>query len=185
MPIQKIFFISLRMLLLSTFFFGLLYPLACQWAGQLLFEDKSEKALLTKGAHVQGSLWIGQEFRSPKYFWGRPGTGASNLSGTSEKLKDEVQKRRRSFSRHHGISQEQVPLEMIYASGSGLDPHISPEAANFQVARVASFRNMQGNQRDQLKELVAKNTEEKELGIFGRRRVNVLKLNREVDELFY
>lgn len=180
---------AIVLLLLLTVLTGLVYPLAVTGVAALVFSDKAGGSLIRNGETVIGSSLIGQDFRSPKYFWPRPSAtaetpyngGASsgtNLGPTSAKLKEmvaaEVKRQREA-----GITAV-LPADAVTASGSGLDPHISPTYARLQVARVATAR---GLQPDDIEGLVANQTETPLLGVFGEPRVNVLMLNLALDSL--
>ena len=182
------FWIALRMLIFWTILTGLLYPLAVTGMAQLLFPSQANGSMLPDG---KGSKLVGQEFTAPQYFWGRPSaitrsepgkdpvpapydasnSMASNL-GTREPKELEAQ------SAAAARFPEHPPLDLITASGSGLDPHISPESAAFQVARVAQARHLD---EAQVRELVSKFSEDCTLGVLGAPRVNVLLLNRALD----
>jgi potassium-transporting ATPase KdpC subunit len=173
-----------------TVLVGLAYPLALFGVGQLAFGDRADGSLV-RGAdgRVVGSSLIGQAFDAPGYFWGRPSaagdgydpgaSGASNLGPTSRKLADTVRERiDRLLAAHPGKTAADIPAELVTASGSGLDPHISPAAAFFQVERVAAARRLDPAR---VRELVRRHTEGRDLGLLGEPRVNVLRLNLALD----
>jgi len=160
-----------------TILTGIVYPLIVYLFGILVFPDKASGRLLYRDNKVIGSALIAQKFESDRYFWSRPSavdynalaSGGSNLSQTSKKLKNLVSKRKEKYN-------AEVPVEMLFASGSGLDPHISVAAANYQVERIEKNRNLK---REKIVELIKKNTH----GIFDATYVNVLQLNIALDEL--
>ncbi|MBR0814172.1 K(+)-transporting ATPase subunit C [Bradyrhizobium diazoefficiens] len=186
------------LLLVLTAITGLAYPLAMTAIAGALFPAQAEGSLIEKDGKVVGSTLIGQEFRDDKYFHGRPSatlapdpndatktvsapynaanSGGSNLGPTSkalaDRLKEDVEKREAENPN------QPVPVDLVTTSASGLDPNISPEAAQFQVPRVAKARNLP---EDVLKQLVAANTEGRLLGLLGEPRVNVLALNLALD----
>lgn len=178
-------------LILSVFtiiLFGFIYPLFIFAVGQLM-HDKSIGSPITLNGQTVGFENIGQSFTDDKYFWGRPSavnynaasTGGSNKGPTNPDYLAEVNARIDSFVVHNpGINKKDIPSELVTASGSGIDPNISPEAAYIQILRVAKERNIS---EDKLKELVMQNIEKKYLGFLGIERVNVLKLNLALDKL--
>jgi len=160
---------AIRFFLVLTILTGLLYPLFITLIGQTFFHDQSN-----------GNLYlIGQNFDQDKYFWSRPSavgynpmpSGGSNLSATSKTLRDKIGAYRDT---------PLLPSDLIYASASGLDPHISPDAAKFQVDRISKARNIS---KDKIIELIDKVTEKRDFMIFGESRVNVLKLNESLDNM--
>jgi K+-transporting ATPase ATPase C chain len=170
---------SVRALVVLTAITSVAYPLAITGLAQVFFRDTANGSLVTTGNQIVGSSLLAQKFTSPRYFWPRPSaadygtvaSGASNQGFTSQKLVDAVNDRRKTFG-------ADAPADMLYASGSGLDPHISPEAAQYQVARVASARNLPP---EKITALVEKSVEPPQLGFLGQPRVNVLLLNQALD----
>jgi K+-transporting ATPase ATPase C chain len=171
---------------------GLAYPLAITGVAQVLFPHQANGSLI-KNAQEQtiGSALIGQDFSSSNYFWGRPSaagngydatsSGGSNLGPTSQKLHDEVEARAEALRQASGLPADAVvPAELVTASASGLDPDVSPAAANFQVPRVARAR---GLSEATLYTLIKRQTIGRTFGILGEPRVNVLQLNLALDAL--
>jgi K+-transporting ATPase ATPase C chain len=151
--------------------------------------EKAKGSMLTVDGRVVGSELIGQEFVSPGYFHGRPsavgyaanGSGASNLGPTSARLMEQTGQRAKEIRQENNLSEDaSVPADSVLASGSGLDPHISLEAAMQQVPRVAKARGMN---QSEVQDLVRGNVESSQLSILGRERLNVLKLNLALDEI--
>ncbi|MBD1208313.1 MAG: potassium-transporting ATPase subunit KdpC [Ignavibacteria bacterium] len=188
---MKTTLIALRLFLVMTLLTGVLYPLAVTGIAQGFFNAKANGSIL-KGAQNQalGSELLAQKFDSVIYFQSRPSacdygtvaSGASNKGPTSKALQDLVQERRAAFRTTNGLAAGQdVPGEMAFASGSGLDPHISPEAARLQVARVAKARAYNDVQTQALTQLVERAVESPQFGIFGQERINVLRLNMALD----
>ena len=180
--------IALLMTVVTTILFGLLYPLAVTGLGQLLFPSKANGGLLVKNGQIIGSRLIGQPFSSDGYFHGRPsaagngydpvsaGGGASNLGPTNRQLMDRV---KGDVEKLHAENPgSPVPVDLVTTSGSGLDPDISPAAAEFQIVRVARARHVS---EPELRALVAKHTVGRQLGVLGEPRVNVLELNLDLD----
>jgi potassium-transporting ATPase KdpC subunit len=175
-----------------TLLVGLLYPLLLFGIGQVAFGDRADGSpLRDAGGRVVGSSLIGQAFDAPQYFWGRPSaagdgydggaSGASNLGPTSGTLADTVQERIDALLKANpGRTAADIPAELVTASGSGLDPHISPAAAEFQVERVATAR---GLDPERVRALVREHTQGRDLGFLGEPRVNVLQLNLALDTL--
>jgi K+-transporting ATPase ATPase C chain len=172
-----------------TLLVGLAYPLLMFGIGQAAFGGGADGSLVRSDGRVVGSRLIGQSFDAPGYFWGRPSaagdgydaaaSGASNLGPTSRKLADAVKQRLDALlAANPGKTAGDVPAELVTASGSGLDPDISPAAAEFQVDRVASARKMDP---ERVKALVRDHTQGRALGFLGEPRVNVLELNLALD----
>ena len=180
---------SLIMLVAMTIVTGVVYPLLVTGAAQLLFHDAANGSVIERGGKQLGSELIGQPFVDPKYFWSRPSatspfadnsasSGASNLGPTNPALTDAVKQRIDALRAADPDNATPVPVDLVTASGSGLDPHISPAAANYQLARVARAR---GKSEAELRAFVDQATEGRQFGVFGEPRVNVLKLNLLLD----
>ena len=183
---------AIRMLVVLTVLLGVLYPLSMTGFAQLLFSSQANGSLITKDGQVVGSELIGQTFASDAYFNGRPSAAGddgydatsstgSNLGPTSEKLMKSVAERADQVRQDNDLSQTAiVPSDLVMASGSGLDPHISPAAAKLQIGRIAKARGLAENQ---VAALVEKNIENPQLGFLGDKRVNVLQLNLALDAM--
>lgn len=168
--------------------FGLLFPLLIRAIG-LLFPNQSNGLPIYKEGKLIGFENIGQKFYSEKYFWGRPSavdyngaaTGGSNKGPTNPEYLAQVEQRIQEFlDKNPGVKRSEIPSDLVTASGGGLDPHISPQGARIQVARVAAARNLDPGQ---VRQLVESHIEPPLLGLFGPARVNVLKLNLALDEM--
>lgn len=182
--------IATLMLLALTVITGVVYPLLVTYVAQLAFPRQANGSLIMKDGHAVGSELIGQEFRDPRYFWGRPSatgpvpynagaSSGSNQGPLNPALSDAVAARVKALRDADPGNTAPVPVDLVTASGSGLDPHISPAAADYQVARVARLRGMGIGQ---LHQFVAAHTEGRQLGVLGEPRVNVLKLNLALDQ---
>ncbi len=189
---MKTLITSIRILLFFTILTGIVYPIFVTGIVQFAFKYKANGSLIVKGNNVIGSKLIGQQFDSTIYFSSRPSavsynplpSGGSNLGPTSVKLKNYVHGRTILFNAINGYdSLKVVPSEMLFASASGLDPHISNAAAVLQVDRIARSRNLDNNQRMNLLNTIAKLTEAPQYGFLGIERINVLTLNIELDKL--
>ncbi|HMT07196.1 MAG TPA: potassium-transporting ATPase subunit KdpC [Pyrinomonadaceae bacterium] len=180
---------SVLVILVMTVVLGVGYPFVVWGIGQTVFPHQANGSLIkNEKGEVVGSELIGQNFTSAKYFHGRPsaaGNGydasassGSNLGPTSEKLIKRVTGDAETIQEEN--PGKQVPADLVTTSGSGLDPHITPAAAAFQIPRIAKERGMSESELDQL---VARFTEQRQLGVLGEPRVNVLLLNLELDKL--
>ncbi|HEY2676384.1 MAG TPA: potassium-transporting ATPase subunit KdpC [Steroidobacteraceae bacterium] len=174
---------------LLTVLTGVIYPLAVTAIGKLAFAHQASGSLVERGHEVVGSALIGQSFQDPKYFWGRisattpmPNNAASstgsNLGPTNPALIDAVKARIAQLKGADPGNALPIPVDLVTASGSGLDPHISPAAALYQVARVARTRNLDPAL---VRRLVQDHVEDAQWGLFGEARVNVLMLNLALD----
>lgn len=178
---MKIMLQSLRLFLLLTLLTGIIYPLAITGVAQLFFPGQANGSRIIEQEKLVGSDLIAQKFEGPKYFWPRPSaadyatvaSGASNKGPTSSDLKKAIDDRRAKFGTN-------ASADLLTASGSGLDPHISPEAARSQLSRVAGARHMPV---EKVAALVDQTIERPQFGLFGEPRVNVLQLNRALDQI--
>ncbi len=176
---------SLRAILFLSILTGLVYPLMVTAVAQL-FSAQAHGSLIRKDGHIVGSELIAQKFVSLKYFHSRPSateyatvpSGASNFGPTSSALTESVDKRRKDLGTN-------VPSDLVTTSASGLDPHITPEAALFQVDRIIRARGLNESQRQDLLSLIQSHTDGLTMGIMGSPRVNVLKLNIDMEEMFH
>jgi K+-transporting ATPase ATPase C chain len=169
---------------------GVCYPLLVTLLAQRFFPHQANGSLLVEDGRVVGSEWIGQPFDDPRYFWSRPSatkppynaasSAGSNLGPTNPDWLKQVHQRLVELRRAHPEQTGPVPVDLVTASASGLDPHISPAAAAYQVARVARARNLPV---EQVRRLVAEHTEGPTWGILGEPRVHVLRLNLALDRL--
>ena len=181
--------IAALMTVVTTVLLGVGYPLAVTALAHMIFPDRDSGQLLVRDGRVLGSAIIGQAFASPEYFHGRPSaagsgydaanSGGSNLGPTNRKLIDAV-KANVAAARHENPTAP-VPIDLVTASASGLDPHVSPAAALFQVPRVARAR---GVGEAQVRTLVESRIEGRQIGFLGEPRVNVLLLNLALDERY-
>jgi len=180
---------SLLMLLVMTVITGVLYPLAVTGLARALFPRQADGSLIVHDGHVIGSRLIGQPFDDPRYFWGRPSatspqpyngasSSGSNLGPTNPALADAVRQRIAALRAADPGNTQPVPVDLVTASASGLDPEISPAAAQYQLARVARARHLDVAR---VRQLVAAHTQGRWLGLFGEPRVNVLALNLALD----
>ncbi len=186
---------TIRPVIVSLFVFtllaGVIYPLAVTGISQVIFPEQANGSIIVKGGKAVGSTLIGQPFDEPKYFWGRLSatspfpynsfsSSGSNLAETNPDLVKNAQGRIDALKSADPQAGRRVPVDLATASGSGLDPHISPAAAEYQLKRVAKTR---GIDEAKVRALVAEYTEDRQFGIIGEPRVNVLKLNLALDEI--
>ena len=185
-------FIALKFLLGMTILTGIIYPFLMTGIAQVVFPAKANGSLVVKDGKIIGSVLIGQKFDSTIYFWSRPSaidynpipSSGSNFGPTSDKLKKQVEERRILFATGNSIADiGSIPKEMIFASGSGLDPHISPVAAMLQLERVSKSRNYSESQKLLIRELIKNKTEEPQFLLFGEPRINVFELNLALDNI--
>jgi len=184
--------ISIKIFAFFTVLCGIAYPLLITGIAQLAFPEKANGSLIFQDNKVVGSELIGQKFDSNIYFSSRPSatdynplpSGGSNLGPTSSKLKQMVLDRKVQFLEFNQLSaSENIPAEMLYASASGLDPHISPKAALLQVGRIAKARQFSEEQKQQLVTVITDQTESPQFSFLGETRINVLVLNLALDKL--
>jgi potassium-transporting ATPase KdpC subunit len=181
-----------RLLLVLTVLTGILYPVAITLAANVLFPAQANGSLIERDGQVIGSALIGQSFTSERYFWPRPSaidynplpSGGSNLGPTSAALQAKVIERAAAIRQANRLAEDAaIPTDLLFASGSGLDPHLSPDAARLQIDRVAAARGFTSAQRDQLAALIERSIEPPQFGVLGEPRVNVLRLNLAVDQI--
>lgn len=177
--------------LMLTLITGVVYPLVVTGIVQVAFPHQADGSLIVKGDKIIGSELIGQSFDDPKYFWGRPSATSafsydssnstgSNFGPTNPDQLKEVSDRVKALRDADPGKKDPVPIDLVTASASGLDPQISPAAAEFQVSRVA---RVLGLSEDKVRQVVAANTEDRTFGLLGEPRVNVLNLNLALDGL--
>lgn len=187
---MRTFISALALTFLLTVITGVIYPLAVCGLAEVIFPEQARGSLIVHDGKIVGSSLIGQNFSSARYFQGRPSaagdkgydaanSGGSNLGPTNKALIAAVRLRLRNFMESNpGASAQQVPIDIVTTSASGLDPEISPAAADMQVSRVARAR---GLSEDQVRRMIAENTRPRSAGIFGEPGVNVLLLNLALD----
>lgn len=178
--------VAVRFTLITTVIFGLAYPLVVTLLSQWVFPNQANGSLVVKDGKVIGSKLIGQAFTSDQYFHPRPSaagngydptsSGGSNLAPTNQALVTRVQQDVAKLQKENPGAE--IPIDLVTTSGSGLDPDISPAAADFQISRVAKAR---GINADDLRRIVARHTQPRQLGLLGEPRVNVLELNLDLD----
>jgi K+-transporting ATPase ATPase C chain len=183
---------ALRMTALVTVLTGLIYPLAITGAAQALFRSKANGSLVSAQGRTVGSSLIGQNFSKPEYFHPRPSaagndgydamaSGGSNLGPTSKKLVDRVKDSAAQFRKENPGVHGPLPSDLVTASASGLDPHISPASADVQAERIAATRR---TPVDEIRSLISSHIEPPDFGFLGEPRVNVLSLNLDLDQRF-
>jgi K+-transporting ATPase ATPase C chain len=189
---MKTFIISLKALLFFTLLTGVAYPLLITGVAQAIFHSKANGSIIMKNNKPVGSELIGQNFDTSIYFSSRPSaisynpmpSGGSNFALTNTKLKNQVTERKQRFIALNQLdSLTKIPSEMLFASASGLDPHISAGAAAMQIDRIVKIRHFNSIQKEQLLNIIKHLTEAPQLLCLGERRINVLKLNIKLDEI--
>ena len=178
---------AIGFVVLLTVLTGVIYPLTVTGLAQALFRDRANGSLISENGEVVGSELIGQPFSDPRYFWGRlsateydaAASSGSNYGPTNPALLEAIQARIEALRAVDPDNEEPIPVDLVTASGSGLDPHISIAAAQYQVPRVARYRDLS---EDEVSALVDRFTERHQFGILGEPRVNVLKLNLALDQ---
>jgi potassium-transporting ATPase KdpC subunit len=189
---MKNLIISIKLFFLLTIITSILYPLVITLFANSVYPQKSNGSMIIKDKEIIGSELIGQQFSRPEYFWGRPSainynpmpSGGSNLNPVGSLIKEQIQTRIDTIKKYQGDATiNEVPKDLLFASASGVDPHISPEAAYFQVDRVVEARKFGPEQKNKLIELIKKSIESPDLFIFGELRINVLVINLKLDNL--
>lgn len=181
---------TLLSLLMFTILTGIIYPLAVTGIAQVIFPEQANGSILMKDGKAVGSRLIGQQFDDPKYFWGRPSatgpypynsaaSSGSNLGPNNPNLTAAVDARIKALREAEPGNIARIPVDLVTASGSGLDPHISLAAAEYQVKRVAKVRGIEDTR---ISDIVARNTRGRWLGLIGEPVINVLDLNLALDE---
>ncbi|MBK0063405.1 MULTISPECIES: potassium-transporting ATPase subunit KdpC [unclassified Acinetobacter] len=179
---------AISLSLISLLGFGLLYSSVATGLGQFIFPEQSHGSLIVKNQVIMGSSLVAQNFQNPRYFMSRPSAAnydpmamsGSNLAITNPDLKIKIEQRLIAVAKENHVAKNQIPSDLVTASGSGIDPDISPEAAQLQVSRIAQLRQLSAIQ---LTDLVRQHTESKQFGLLGQARVNVLELNLALDQL--
>jgi len=181
---------AVLLVVLFTLLTGVIYPLVVTGLAQLIFPHTANGSMIQRNGKIVGSELIGQQFSEPKYFWGRlsatspfpynaAASTGSNYGPLNPALFDAVKKRIDDLKKFDSLNTLPIPVDLVTASGSGLDPHISVASALYQLDRVARYRGM--NPQD-VRSLIDQNTEGRQLGFLGEQRINVLKLNLSLDE---
>lgn len=189
---MKTLIISIKIFLFFTFLTGIIYPLFVTGVAQFLFPVKANGSLVVKDNKTIGSELIGQQFDSLVYFFSRPSSvsynplpsGGSNYGLTNARLKNMVIERRNQFIESNQLDTlAEIPSEMLFASASGLDPHISPEAAVLQVERIVKYRKYNAEQQREVIKLIKDLTEVPQFHLLGQGRINVFLLNLSLDKI--
>ncbi len=179
---------ALRGALVLILLCGGLYPLFTVWVGAVLFPHQSTGSLIERDGKVIGSALVGQPFSAPGYFHGRPSAASydpfavsgSNWAPSNPQLRQRAQATSKAIAKAYAVAPDQIPVDLVAASGSGIDPDVSPAAARLQIDRVAAAR---GLPRETVAELVTEHVQTPILGVLGKPRVNVLQLNLTLDGL--
>jgi K+-transporting ATPase ATPase C chain len=189
---MKTIIISFKIFLFLTILTGIVYPVLITCIAQISFNSKANGSMVFAENKAVGSELIGQTFDGTIYFSSRPSatgynplpSGGSNFGITNSKLINQVSERKRKFLAYNSLdSLSDLPSEMLFASASGLDPHISPESALIQVERISKARNFNGSQKETLNKKIRELIESPQFGFLGNERINVLKLNLALNEL--
>jgi potassium-transporting ATPase KdpC subunit len=190
---KQLIMIALKFLLGMIILTGIIYPLMMTGVAQVIFPEKANGSLIVKDGKLIGSRLIGQKFDSIIYFSSRPSaidynpvpSSGSNLGPTSDKLKMQLTERRKEFATRNSVKDStKIPIEMLFASGSGLDPHISPEAALMQLNRVVASRNYNDIQKKKILEIIQNLVENPQFSLLGEPRINVFELNLAMDNKY-
>lgn len=179
---------AVRFAIITILVCGLLYPVVATYAGKLLFPSQANGSLILRDGKAVGSSLVAQNFVSDRYFQSRPSAAnydpralaGSNLASTNPALRERIVESSKTIAARENIAANTIPVDMVSASGSGIDPHISPESARVQLARVAKAR---GLSTEQVQAAINANTQAPTLGILGQARVNVLQLNLALDAI--
>jgi len=179
---------AIRFAVVTIILFGLLYPALATFAGGVLFPVQANGSLITRDGKAVGSSLVAQNFVGDNYFQSRPSAAnydpramaGSNLASTNPALRERMVESSRAIAERENIAAAAIPVDMVTTSGSGIDPHISPEAAKVQINRVAKARGLTA---EQVQALIDANTQAPTLGLLGQARVNVLQLNLALDAI--
>ena len=182
---------TFKLFLTFTILTGVIYPLLITGIANLFFKEKSRGSLVYLNGNIVGSSLIGQDFKSEKYFHSRPSTGtynanpssASNQGMTNKDLQSKIRERKEKLKELNIVENNDYPSDLLFASGSGLDPHISPQSAKLQIERIAKARSFSLEERLRLEKLVEEKIEHRDYRILGEERVNVLLLNLGLDKM--
>jgi potassium-transporting ATPase KdpC subunit len=186
---MKNIMIALKIFIAMTFITGIIYPVVITGYAQIFSPNKANGSMIKSVNKTLGSELIGQQFTKPEFFWGRPSaiannpmpSGGSNLSPVGLAFKSQFQARIDTIRKYHGnLEINDIPKDLLFASASGVDPHISPEAAYFQVDRISKARHFSSEQRKNLNDIIKSSIESPDLLIFGELRVNILLLNLKI-----
>ncbi|MEL7797952.1 potassium-transporting ATPase subunit KdpC [Idiomarina loihiensis] len=184
----KSLWVGLRFSLTLIVVCGVIFTSVVTLVGEQLFPNQATGSVIMRDGKPIGSELVAQDFTSERYFYARPSaagydptaTGGSNLAPSNPELRAQARERSERIQKFEGVSADEIPVELIAATGAGLDPHISPAAAEFQAPRIAKAR---GLSKDEVMQLVREHTEGKQFGVFGQPRVNVLMLNLALDNV--
>ena len=184
--------IAIKLFLILTLIIGVIYPLCITGIAQIAFPVKANGSILSNNQKIIGTELIGQQFTKPEFFWGRPSaignnpmpSGGSNLNPVGNALKAQILSRIDTIRKYHvNVQKNEIPIDLLFASGSGVDPHVSPEAIYFQIERIVNYRHFTNEQKKKLNKIIESLIEPPNLLIFGEARINVLKLNLKLLEI--